>query len=234
MSSRESLLRRHRNKALAAGAALAALGALAFYFRLDRLILPAVEWIRGQGVWGALVFIALYVVGTVAMVPGSVLTLSCGFVYGLLWGEVIVSIAATIGASASFLIGRYLARDWVGDKIADYPRFAAVDRAVGEQGFKVVLLTRLSPFIPYFLLNYALGLTRVRFRDYVAGTWLGMIPVTTLIVYFGTLLTSITEAASKNALPTDAPWLVGGFVVTAVMVALVGRVALRAWKQAIE
>src|SRR5262245_51294196 len=120
-------------------------------------------WIEGLGFWAPLVFILGYVVATVAFIPGSLLTGASGYLFGLVYGTLYTFVGATLGSSAAFLVARYLARGWVERKIAGNPRFAAIDRAVGKEGLKIVVLLRLSPVFPFNLLNYSLGLTRVRF-----------------------------------------------------------------------
>jgi uncharacterized membrane protein YdjX (TVP38/TMEM64 family) len=142
-------------------------------------------WVEGLGVIGAVVFGLAYVVATVAFLPGSILTLGSGFVYGVLWGTVIVSLSSTLGAAIAFLVGRFFARDFVSERLEDYPRFHAVDRAIEKEGFRVVLLTRLSPIFPFNLLNYAFGVTGVSFGKYVLASWIGMLPGTIMYVYLG-------------------------------------------------
>lgn len=146
--------------------------------------------IDSLGVIAPIVFAAIYIVATVAFLPGSVLTLGAGVVFGVVWGSVYVFVAATLGAIAAFLVGRYLARDWVAVKIAGNPKFAAIDAAVGREGLKIVLLTRLSPIFPFNLLNYAYGVTGVRLRDYAIGS-IGMLPGTIMYVYIGSLAGSL-------------------------------------------
>ena len=122
------------------------------------------QWVNGLGVWGPIVFILGYAVAAVAFVPGSLLTLAAGAIFGLAQGVVYVFIAAVLGSSAAFLVSRYLARRAIERRLASNPRFAAIDRAVGAQGRKIVFLLRLSPVFPFNLLNYGLGLTKVTFR----------------------------------------------------------------------
>src|SRR5512134_2247807 len=134
-------------------------------------------WVESLGVWGPVVFVLGYIVATVAFVPGSLLTLGAGAIFGLVQGTALVLAGATLGASAAFLVSRYLARDAVERRLAGNARFAAIDRAVGAQGRKIVLLLRLSPVFPFNLLNYALGLTRVSLADYALAAF-GMLPGT--------------------------------------------------------
>src|SRR5262249_39704886 len=143
------------------------------------------------------VFIAGYVVATVAFVPGLVLTLAAGAIFGLLRGTLYTFVGATLGASAAFLVARYLARFRIERKIAGNPRFQAIDRAVSREGLKIVALLRLSPVFPFNLLNYSLGLTKVRFVDYLAAS-IAMLPGTLVYVYYGKAAGSLASAASGH------------------------------------
>ena len=145
------------------------------------------NWVDENRSISWLVFIIFYVMATVLVLPGSLLTLAAGFLFGLGYGFAIVSLASTLGATCAFLVGRFLARDWVAAKLQSQPRFSALDAAVGEQGAVVVLLTRLSPIFPFSLLNYGLGLTQVKLSHYVLASWAGMIPGTLLYVYLGSI-----------------------------------------------
>ncbi len=199
--------------------------------------LPIVDWVRWLLTWveenravSWAVFIVVYIVATVFLVPGSLLTLGAGFVFGLPIGFVIVSFASVAGASCAFLVGRFFVRGWVEGKLVNMPRFNALDRAVGEKGWLIVLLTRLSPAFPFNLLNYALGITQVRFTQYVLASWVGMIPGTVLYVYFGSVALNIAELFSGNLPESDASvWLFyGGLTATLVLTVVVTRFATRA------
>ncbi len=158
---------------------------LAIVFPITEWLQAAVLWIQENPAFSYPVFVLLYAAATVLMLPGSVLTLAAGFVFGLGKGVVIISVSSVLGATLAFLVGRYVARDWVLGKIASVPRFQALDSAIGQHAALVVLLTRLSPLFPYNLLNYALGLTQVRLATYVLVSWVGMMPGTFLYVYLG-------------------------------------------------
>jgi uncharacterized membrane protein YdjX (TVP38/TMEM64 family) len=196
------------------------------YFNVQDLLKQALAWVGGLGLWGVVLFIAIYVVATVFFVPGSVLTLGAGAVFGVLWGSVYVSIAATLGATCAFLVGRYLARDAIARKIEGNERFAAIDRAVANDGWKIVGLTRLSPVFPFTLLNYAFGLTRVKLSHYVLASWIGMMPGTVMYVYLG----SLAKAASGERTRTAGEWaLYGvGLLATVVVTVFVTRIARQA------
>jgi uncharacterized membrane protein YdjX (TVP38/TMEM64 family) len=190
-----------------------------------------VAWVDGLGWWGPAIFIVGYVVATVAMVPGTVLTLAAGAVFGIGWGFVWVLTGATLGAIAAFLVSRYVARGMVERKLAD-ERFEAVDRAVGEHGFKIVALLRLSPAFPFNALNYGLGLTRVRLRDYALAC-LAMAPGTLLYVYYGAVAGDIAGAAAGEVERGLEQWLfLGlGLVATVIVTIIITRIARRALRE---
>lgn len=141
--------------------------------------------IRRAGAWGAIAYLLGYAVAAVLMVPGSALSLAGAYLYGWKWGAVLVSIGSTLGAAAAFAVARTLARERVRRWLGDDPRLDAIDRAVAGRGARVVFLLRLSPALPYCVLNYALGLTGVRFVPYVLATWAGMLPGTVAYVLIG-------------------------------------------------
>jgi uncharacterized membrane protein YdjX (TVP38/TMEM64 family) len=187
------------------------------------------EWVNGLGWWGPLIFMAGYIAATVAFVPGSALTLTAGAIFGIVNGTVYVFIAATIGATAAFLVSRYVARQAIEARLQDDRRFAAIDRAVGREGFKIVLLLRLSPVFPFNLLNYALGLTGVRLRDYVLAS-AGMLPGTLVYIYSGKVAGDVARAIGGGTVG-GAPYyaVLGlGFVATVIVTVLVTRTARRA------
>jgi uncharacterized membrane protein YdjX (TVP38/TMEM64 family) len=206
--------------------AVAGVIAAAKVFHVQDLLKQALDWVAQLGPWGPVIFIALYVLATVLFVPGSVLTLGAGAVFGVVWGSVYVSIAATLGATCAFLVGRYLARDAIARKIEGNERFAAIDRAVAREGWKIVGLTRLSPVFPFTLLNYAFGITRVRLGHYVLASWIGMMPGTVMFVYLG----SLAKAASGERHRTAGEWLLYGvgMLATIGVTFFVTRIAKRA------
>ncbi|MCG8510963.1 MAG: TVP38/TMEM64 family protein, partial [Rhodospirillales bacterium] len=166
---------------------------------VDRLVDMVATWVQGLGILGILIFALIYVVAAVLMLPGAALTLAAGAIFGLVWGTVAVSIGATLGAAAAFLIARYLAREKVARKLENYPKFKAVDRAVSEGGWKIVALLRLSPAVPFNLQNYLYGLTAIRFWTCVLTSWAAMLPGTFMYVYLGYIGRAGVAAASGEA-----------------------------------
>src|SRR5437879_5292405 len=207
-------------------AAAAVILLAAKYFHVQDLLKAALDWIAKLGPWGPVIFVGLYVVATVLFIPGSVLTLGAGAVFGLALGSVCVFISATLGATAAFLVGRYLARDAIARKIEKNERFATIDRAVADEGWKIVFLTRLSPVFPFTLLNCAFGLTRVKLSHYVLASWIGMMPGTVMYVYLG----SLVNVGAGHRQRTTGEWVLYGVgLLAAVTVTVfVTRLARRA------
>jgi uncharacterized membrane protein YdjX (TVP38/TMEM64 family) len=206
---------------------VALLVAAALTLPLQQWLRAAIEWTAANREVAGAAFVALYIVATVCFVPGLPLTLAAGAIFGVVYGSVLVSIGSTLGATAAFFAGRTVARDWVRRRIAAWPKFVAVDRAVESRGFFVVLLTRLSPLFPFFLLNYAYGVTAAKPRDYVLGSWLGMMPATIAYVYAGSLAANVSQALAGEAQLGSTGWLLLGLglVATIAVTVLVTRVA---------
>lgn len=193
-------------------------------------------WIESLGVWAPLGFVAGYVVATVALAPGSILTLAAGAVFGLLAGVAYVFVGAMLGAAAAFLIARHLARGAVERRLAGSPRVAAVDRAIAREGRRIVLLLRLTPVVPFNVLNYALGVSRIGFRDYLVAS-AGILPGTIVYVYYGTLLRSVAELSAGTTVERGWPYyalLALGLAATVAVTAVVTRTARRALREATD
>lgn len=199
-------------------------------FNPQELLRHALQWVESLGVGGGIAFMGIYIVATVAFLPGSILTLGAGIVFGVGFGSVYVFIGATLGAIAAFLTGRYVARGWISRKIEGNQKFAAIDKAVAKEGFKIVLLTRLSPAFPFNLLNYAFGITGVSLKDYGLGS-IGMIPGTVMYVYIGSLAGDLARIGTESQ-PTNPTiqWAIRivGFIATVAVTVYVTRLARKA------
>lgn len=200
--------------------------------------LAFIQYVRNLGWVGFLFYALAYVAGTVLLFPGTLLTVGSGFLYGPVWGTILVSPASVAGATIAFILSRSFARGWVAGKVQKYPRFAAMDRAVGRHSFKTVLLLRLQPInLPFALLNYALGLTSVKLRDYVLASWLGMLPATVLYVYVGSVVRDLA-GVFRNGFSEAAQWqrllFWGGLVATAGLVVFLTRMARRALEEEMD
>jgi uncharacterized membrane protein YdjX (TVP38/TMEM64 family) len=199
--------------------------------------MDALTWIHESGPWGPIIFILLYIIACVFFLPGSILTLGAGLLFGVVKGLIIVSIASTLGATAAFLVGRYLARGWVEKKIEKNEMFKMIDEAVAKEGWKIVGLTRLSPIFPFTLLNYAYGLTRVSLRDYLLASWIGMMPGTVMYVYIGSLAGDLTAIGTErpNGVLGPAQWglRIVGLLATIAVTVYITRIAKTAFNKRI-
>lgn len=204
---------------IGASVLLVALGIGWYLLPVSEWLIELRSWIVDLGFTGVLIFALIYVVGAVVLAPAAVLTIAAGFAYGF-WGLPIVLVAATIAASLAFLIARYAARDTVRRLLESRRNIAAIDKAVAEDGWKIVMLLRLSPLIPFNLQNYLFGVTAISFPHYVAATFAGIIPGAALYIYLGAL-----GNAAGDGGPAKWGLFGAGLVATIVVVILVARKA---------
>lgn len=186
-------------------------------------------WVKNLGAVGVLVYILVYSLAAVLLIPGTLLTLGGGAIYGVFWGSLYAFSAAIAGSSLAFLVGRYGVRSRVENWIAGNKAFQAIATAVAREGFKIVVLTRLSPIFPFTLLNYAFGVTRVSLKDYVLGS-IGMIPGTVMYVYIGSLVNDVTRVGSEQPLSSQAQigqWVLRGIglIATIAVTLFITRIA---------
>jgi uncharacterized membrane protein YdjX (TVP38/TMEM64 family) len=195
-----------------------------------------IQWIKGLGPAGGFIFGLVYVVATVLFFPALPLTLGAGLIYGVAVGTLIVSPASVLGASLAFLVARYFARDWVTRRLKKYKYASAMDRAIEKNGFKVVLLLRLQPVLPFNMLNYALGLTNIGLRDYVIASWIGMLPATILYVYLGSIMHDVSDLLrgrpSSGLAGRILLW--GGLAASALLVWWLGRLAKKVLQEELK
>ena len=211
----------------------AAVAAIIIFVPVKDIAKDVLAWSESLGFMGYAVFAAVYALFTVLFIPGFILTVGAGAVFGLIPGFLAVSLGSTMGAALAFVLGRFFARDMVASKIAGNKRFAAIDRAVGREGSKIVFLTRMSPVFPFNLINYAYGLTKIPLWKYTLASWIGMMPGTLLYVYVGALAGTVAKAASDApaAGVFETAMKVLGFVATLVVTIYVTRVAKKALNQ---
>ena len=192
-----------------------------------------VDWlgarVEGLGPWGAVLFGAVYVLAGLLLVPGSLLTLAAGALFGLLWGTVVVSVSATAVTALAFLIARYMARDKVRSWASQNPKFAAIDAAIREGGWRIVALLRLSPVVPFNLQNYLYGLTPIGFWPQVVTSWLAMLPGTFMYVYLGYLGREGAEDAADQGSTPAGVWAlrIVGLAATVAVTVYLTRLARR-------
>ena len=200
-----------------------------------RYVPDFVARIQSFGALGPIIYVLGYMVAMVAGIPASLLTLAAGAIFGLWWGTLWALLGATLGASAAFLVARYVARGKVEKRVASEPRFAAIDRAIAADGRRIVFLLRLSPAVPFTLLNYLLGVTRVRFADFLLGS-VGMLPATVLYVYSGKVAGDVATATGGAGPAHGAGYyavIAVGLIATVAVTILVTRIARRALREAV-
>ena len=205
--------------------------------------LPLLEWLNSLFTWiqnhpevSWMVFAGIYIGATVLLLPGSLLTLGAGFLFGLGYGFAVVSFSSVAGAACAFLVGRFFAREWVAQKLLEMPRFAALDKAVAERGAMIVFLTRLSPLFPFNLLNYGLSLTAVPFWTFVGLSWIGMMPATLLYVYLGSIASDLASllAGDVGSSPIGNTLLYVGLLATLILTVVISRIATRALREKLD
>lgn len=212
-------------------AIVAALFAVVIGFQalpLAEWLANAEAWVRAHPVAGPLVYILAAIVSVVALMPGWFSMTLAGLLFGFAPGLVYALVAATVGSAAALVVGRTLARRWVERSIAGNQRLLALDDALDDQAFTIVVLSRLALVIPFNVLNYAYGLTRVGVPVFVAATALGMLPVIAAYAYLGSIARDIGDVLSGDAKPDiNAAWIAGIAVVVIAIVVVVVRRAVR-------
>ncbi|CAD5167888.1 unnamed protein product [Musa acuminata subsp. malaccensis] len=203
---------------------------------IEKILRDFLVWIElNVGPWGPLVLAVAYIPLTVLAVPASVLTLGGGYLFGLPLGFVADSVGATIGATAAFLLGRTIGRPYVLSKLNDYAKFQAVAIAIERSGFKIVLLLRLTPLLPFNMLNYLLSVTPIGIGEYMMASFLGMMPITFALVYVGTTLKDLADVTHgwSELSPTRWVLIISGLVISAILITCVTRVAKASLEKAL-
>lgn len=206
---------------------------LVFGLVVGRLLSPWLPqfatWVHTLGAWAPFAFVGAYITVVVLMLPAFLLTMVAGAVFGMVKGSVLVMTGAVVGGTTAFLLGRYVARDFVAKRVAQNPKLVAIDRVVGEDGLRLVFLLRLSPAVPFVLTNYALGVTRVKLRDFVLGTF-GLTPIVLVYAAFGSA--SGAGPRPDGSSPISGKIMVAGVVVTVALALFLARIAQRALNEA--
>lgn len=195
---------------------------------VEKILKDFLLWIKQDlGPWGPLVLAIAYIPLTVCAVPASVLTLGGGYLFGLPVGFFADSIGATLGATAAFLLGRTIGRSYVISKLKNYPKFHAVAIAIQRSGFKIVLLLRLVPLLPFNMMNYLLSVTPVRLGEYMLASWVGMMPITFALVYVGTTLKDLSDVTHGWAEVSTTRWVLiaAGFMISVILMVYITKVA---------
>ncbi|XP_071724872.1 uncharacterized protein [Rutidosis leptorrhynchoides] len=203
---------------------------------VEQILKDFLVWVeKDLGPWGPLVLAAAYIPLTVLAVPASVLTLGGGYLFGLPVAVVADSIGATVGAGAAFLLGRTIGKPFVVSRLKDYPKFRSVAIAINKSGFKIVLLLRLVPLLPFNIMNYLLSVTPVPVGEYMLASWIGMMPITITLVYVGTTLKDLSDVTHGwgEISKTRLTFLLLGLVISVILIICVTRVAKTALDKAL-
>lgn len=187
---------------------------------------------------GIAIFFCLCIVGVVFVIPGPVMAVIAGALYGKFLGGFLVWTSGTIGQSATFLLGRFLLRDWVVDFASKHiAKFQIIDTVMGREGWKLVLLLRLSPLLPDSLLNYVLSVTSIQYIHYAWSSSLAILPWSIVFSYIGSLAHSVAEAAGGGvqiSSKTMIIWVVLSLFFLLLMAWYTARLSKRALAQALE
>ena len=194
-------------------------------------------WVDSQGKSGAIAFVVIYAVATIICIPGSILALAGGALFGSFWGAIIVFLGGFLGAVSVFSLGRYLLKNWVKHQLSKNRYLQAINRAIAAEGWKIAILLHISPIIPFNILNYALGASKLAFKDFIIATAIGIIPGVMLYTFLGSAFGDLTMIVMNSAQPrSKIQWLfsIAGVIVTITMIAYLGHVAKDKLKEKLD
>jgi uncharacterized membrane protein YdjX (TVP38/TMEM64 family) len=199
---------------------------------LTEFLHHSMEWIEKSGWIGVVWFIVLYTLTCVIFLPGSVLTVGAGAVYGFWFSTALVTISSTVGAVVNFLTSRYLARSWMQRNLGHSARFRALEKAVSTEGWRMILISRMSPIVPHSLVSYAAGLIRISFWRFTFASFLGFLPPSAAYTYVGAMVGKALRTSAGAAPHDPVIWTFYclGLVATLAVTVLTTRIARRSWK----
>lgn len=196
-------------------------------------LIVSMDWIQQSGVLGMVWLVVLYALTCVFFLPGSLLTVGAGAIYGFWIGVPLITVASGVGAAANFVTSRYLARKWIQRKFGKDMSFLALEKAVGREGWKLILISRISPVVPHSLVSYAAGLTNISFTRFFLSSMVGFLPLSAAYAYVGVVIGKVVRN-SADIVPHDPlSWTlyIAGLVATVAVVILTARAATKAWRQ---
>lgn len=199
---------------------------------LSEFLHHSMEWIAQSGWVGVLWFIVLYTLTCVFFLPGSILSIGAGAVYGFWFSTALVTISSTVGAAANFLTSRYLARNWMQRKLGDSAKFRALDKAVCSEGWRMILVSRMSPIVPHSLVSYAAGLIQISFWRFTFASFVGFLPQSAAYTYVGAVVGKALRTSAGVTAHDPVTWAFYGLglVATLVVTAITTRIARKSWK----
>src|SRR4029453_13300105 len=215
-------------ESLALGVGVILLSTAVSFLPVAQWVKAFTDWIRHLGLAGAFIFIGVYALAAVLFLPGAIFTIAAGLVYGIAGGTAVALAGATLGAGLAFLAARYLVRGRVEKFARKNRKFGALDDAIGDEGWKIVGLLRLSPLIPFNVSNYLYGVTSIGFWPYLLASFVGMLPGTLLYAYLGAIGQAGLEGGKKEYSPLQWTFLGIGLLATIAVTVFVSRVAKKA------
>ncbi len=212
------------------GGGIAFVAAILFvgiYFDLQEEVIQFLAWVEASGVWAHILFIVLYVLVVLLLVPGVLFTTGAGFIFGTIRGSLYVILGTTLGATAAFLLARFVLQSWTNKKLEEHPKLLALDQAIAERPWQIVLLTRLIPFFPFKASNYVFGVMQISCWHFVLGTTIGIIPITLTNVYAGSLAGDLAQLQASARTRTPLEWALYGMGLIALLLffAVVSKLA---------
>lgn len=210
--------------------------ALLHHFDLDDRILELIQWLDSRGWQASLWFVVIIAAAIVLLLPGVIFTMGAGFVFGVWKGTLYVVLGTVLGATIAFLISRYLFGKRASDLVMSHIKPANLGEIVRDEGWKMIMLTRMVPLFPFKLTNYFFGLTPLRLRDFIIGNFFGVIPITVNNVYVGSIAADLASLGTARDGRTPVEWTLYGIGFLLAIIALVGltRMARRALSQKID
>lgn len=186
-------------------------------------------WVDGLGTMGAIAFVVIYATATIVCIPGSILALCGGALFGIFWGAVVVFLGGFIGAVSAFCLGRYLLNNWAKRQLIKNRYLRAINRAIASEGWKFASLLHLSPIIPFNMLNYALGASKLALNDFIVATAIGIIPGVVLYTLIGSTFGDLTMVfmglSSKSHGKIQLIFSIAGLLITLILIVYFGRLA---------
>lgn len=199
---------------------------------LSEFLHHSMEWIADSGWVGVIWFIVLYTLTCVFFLPGSFLTIGAGAIYGFWFSTALVAISSTVGAVVNFLTSRYLARDWMRRKLGHSAKFRALEKAVSAEGWRMILISRMSPIIPHSLVSYAAGLIQISFWRFTFASFIGFLPQSAAYTYVGTVVGKALRTSAGVTPHDPVTWIFYGLglVATLIVTAITTRIARQSWR----
>lgn len=222
-----SFLRKNA-KFIAALAVLCGITVAAVFLPLTQWVNAFAEWIRTLGFAGALIFIVAFVVASLISLPASVFAAAAGLIYGFGGGAAVALTGAICASTLGFLLARHVFRERVEAFARTHKKFAAIDYALGRQGWKIVGLLRLSPVMPLGISTYLFGVTSIKFWSYALASAIGVIPGTLMYVYLGAVGRIGISGAKHQRSALEWALMFAGLLATIAVTLLVGRIAKNA------